>query len=104
MNANSSAHTPSDGRRAARQWEAFSRDYEALVFSVTSFAAQRQRILNHLVPGVVADIGCGPLGLLLHDIALLPSTLALGSDFCWDMILSSRERTKQSAVRYVLTD
>jgi SAM-dependent methyltransferase len=104
MNGNPTTLAPNGGHGASRDWRAFSRDYEDLVFSVTSFVAQRQRILSQVVPGVVADIGCGPLGHLLRDIALLPGTLSLGGDFCWEMILSSRGATKQSDVRYLLTD
>jgi SAM-dependent methyltransferase len=93
-----------DNLHASRQWKKFSHDYEARVFSATSFAVQRQRILSNVASGLVADIGCGPLGHLLHDLAQLPKTWAVGSDFCWEMILSSRKRTKQGAVRYLLTD
>jgi SAM-dependent methyltransferase len=100
---NSPVPRPHDSRRASN-WKAFSRNYDSLVFSVTSFAAQRKRILSHAIRGVIADIGCGPLGYLLHDIARLPSTSALGTDFCWDMVSGSRRRTLRSAVRYILTD
>jgi SAM-dependent methyltransferase len=104
MNGKSPVSASYDRLHASRQWKTFSHDYETLVFSVTSFAAQRQMILRNVVSGVVADIGCGPLGHLLRDIAQLPKTWTLGSDFCWEMILGSRERTKQSAIHYILTD
>jgi SAM-dependent methyltransferase len=90
--------------RASRSWSRFSSDYKSIVFSPTSFATQREQILRHVVPGIVAELGCGPLGLLLQDICRLERTVSVGSDFCWEMIQESREQTKSSAVQYLLAD
>lgn len=92
----------SDG--AADAWKAVSRGYETKVFSVTSFAAKRERILREVVPGVVVDLGCGPLGLMPREIVPLPRTRAIGTDFCWEMIAESRRSTAGCAVQYLLAD
>jgi ubiquinone/menaquinone biosynthesis C-methylase UbiE len=89
---------------AAEAWRSFSLEYEAKVFSLTSFAARRERILREVVPGVVVDAGCGPLGLMLREIARLPATQAVGIDFSSQMIAESRHRTEGYAVQYVLAD
>ena len=89
---------------AAEAWKPFSLEYEAKVFSLTSFSAPRKRILREVVPGVVVDVGCGPLGLMLREIARLPGTRAVGSDFGCEMIAESRRRTEGYAVQYLLAD
>jgi len=90
--------------REMRVWSEYSRDYESKVFSITSFAKRRRALLQRVLPGIVIEMGCGPLGLMLNDIADLPGTRAIGSDFCWDMVKQSRQRTRERNVRYLLTD
>jgi SAM-dependent methyltransferase len=87
-----------------RSWEELSHLYESKVFSVTSFRERRQRILREIVPGAVADVGCGPLGLMLSEICRLPKTIAIGSDSCLEMIVQSRNKTESCDVRYVVAD
>jgi ubiquinone/menaquinone biosynthesis C-methylase UbiE len=89
---------------AAEVWKPFSRQYETKVISLTSFAARRQRILREVVPGMVVDAGCGPLGLMLREIARLRGTRVVGSDFSCEMIAESRRRSEGCAVQYLLAD
>jgi SAM-dependent methyltransferase len=85
-------------------WKEFTQSYGSRVFSVTSFGPKRRMIVRSVIPGVVVDLGCGPLGFLLRDIAQLRMTYAVGSDFCWEMIVESRQRTLGCDVQYVLAD
>lgn len=93
-----------DSSRAADLWRPLSRDYESKVLSITSFAMHRARMLQPLRPGIVIDAGCGPLGLLLRDVATIPHTIPIGMDFCDEMVVESRSRTAGCDVRYVLGD
>jgi len=87
-----------------RRWKEFSERYESKVFSVTSFPARRQKILRGVLPGIVADLGCGPLGLMLREICGLANTVVIGTDFCWEMLVESKRHTKECDVHYVLAD
>src|ERR1035441_10323560 len=89
---------------AAKTWKDLSHDYEKQVFSVTSFPARRKRILQEVAAGVVVDLGCGPLGLILRDIAALPGTRAVGSAFCFEMISESRRHTSGLNIEYLVAD
>jgi ubiquinone/menaquinone biosynthesis C-methylase UbiE len=92
---------------AAAPWKQFSRDYERQVMSVTSFPGMRARVLDAVrdaADGVVVDAGCGPLGLLLREIAEWPGATPIGADFCLDMLVASRERTAGCGVAYVAAD
>lgn len=82
----------------------FSRDYERKVFSVTSFAERRARIAREVGPGVAVDLGCGPTGLLLKDMAGIPGVKAVGADFCPEMIQQSRSVTTGYDIDYVVAD
>jgi ubiquinone/menaquinone biosynthesis C-methylase UbiE len=85
-------------------WKDFSQDYDLKVLSVTSFPKRRQQIMREVTPGVVADLGCGPLGLILRDICRLPETFAIGTDFCYEMLVESSRHTRDCDVAYVLAD
>ena len=87
-----------------KSWKDLSRDYEKQVFSVTSFPARRKRIVREVATGLVVDLGCGPLGLMLREIAALPNTHAVGSDFCLEMLFESRRHTFGLNVEYLLAD
>jgi ubiquinone/menaquinone biosynthesis C-methylase UbiE len=88
----------------AEKWKQFAREYQSKVFSVTSFVAKRQQILQHVSEGIVVDLGCGPLGVMLRDIQRLPGRRAVGSDFCLDMITESRRSTAGLDIQYVAAD
>lgn len=85
-------------------WRDFSKDYESKVLSVTSFAAKRQQILDDVLPGVILDLGCGPLGLLLRALSRLPNTSPIGLDSSPEMLRESCRHTRKSNVHYLLGD
>jgi SAM-dependent methyltransferase len=91
-------------RTDAARWSEFSHDYDRKVLSVTSFRAKRDKILEPLKAGVILDAGCGPMGLLLTEIARMPGTLAVGCDYCSTMIDESAQRTKGTGAAYVVGD
>lgn len=91
------------GTDIGKIWQQFSHDYEKKVLSVTSFPEKRQRILREIEPGIAADLGCGPLGLMLQGICRLPNTTAIGTDICLDMVLESKRQTGE-CVQYILAD
>ena len=104
MTENPAFSAREDALGVAENWTQFVRDYETKVFSVTSFDAKRKKIRQSVKPGVVADLGCGPLGLMLRELAQLPQTFAVGTDFCLAMITESRQCTEKFGVRYVVAD
>lgn len=88
----------------AEIWGKFSEDYSSKVFAPTIFPERRARILRDALSGLVVDLGCGALGLILSDIARRPDTIAIGTDFSWSMINQSRCRTSLINTHYVVAD
>jgi SAM-dependent methyltransferase len=93
-----------DAKALAERWRPFSEGYESKVFSVTTFDEKRRRIVREITPGIVVDAGCGPLGLVLRDLAHLPETQACGLDVCDAMVLQSQAATDDLPIQYVVGD
>jgi SAM-dependent methyltransferase len=90
--------------RGRKGWNDIAREYEAKVFSVTSFPAKREQVLQAVSSGLVVDLGCGPLGLMIRELAQIPQICAVGTDFCSAMIAESRRHTEGLDVYYLLAD
>lgn len=84
-------------------WKDLSQDYAAKVLSVSSFPKHVQEIMKHVTSGLVLDLGCGPMGNLLREVARIPGAVPVGVDFCPEMVLESRKHTGAS-VSYVIAD
>lgn len=87
----------------AELWRPFSRDFEVRVFSFTSFASKRQLLVQSARPGRILDVGCGPLGLLLRDLASLGAEV-IGADWSVDMLLECRRQLDARRVRLIAAD
>jgi ubiquinone/menaquinone biosynthesis C-methylase UbiE len=61
-------------------------------------------MIREVLPGIVADLGCGPLGYMLREICKMPNSAAIGLDSCWEMLVESKQHTHECPVSYVLGD
>lgn len=97
---------PHPGRvtEEVRAWEPFAYGYEQKVISVTSFAEKRKRLVLETTPGCVADLGCGPLGLLARDLLEEVAEHMLLIDFSSRMISSARSRIRSDHASFVVAD
>lgn len=66
----------------AAAWAHFSTEYERKVFSVTTFAPKRELLLRQMRPGLVLELGCGPLGLLVRDASTRVAGVQLAVKKC----------------------
>lgn len=95
---------PSFGKEISR-WSKISHDYARHEFSYTSFSNKRDLIVNAIQPGLIVELGCGSLGLLLRDISQQIGGHIIACDFSVEMIRETREKLgKNKKIDYVVAD
>jgi SAM-dependent methyltransferase len=78
--------------------------YEQRVISLTSLESTRRLLVREARPGLVVDLGCGPVGLLERDLASVVGTGVVASDFSMAMIRQSRARLRAPNVAHLVAD
>jgi SAM-dependent methyltransferase len=91
-------------RAEASVWEPFSVGYEQRVISLTSLESTRRLLVREAQPGLVVDLGCGPVGLLHRDLASVAGVRVVACDFSLAMIRESRARFRAPNVEHLVAD
>ncbi len=78
--------------------------YEQRVISLTSLESTRRLLVREARAGLVVDLGCGPVGLLIRDLAALDGVRVIASDLSLAMIRESRARFRAANVAHLVAD
>lgn len=87
----------------ASKWMPFAANYDEKIFSVTSFAHHRERLLSAAKSGYILNLGCGPTPHL--NRALVDArNFVVATDFCLAMITESQRTYRHPRLGHLVAD
>ena len=92
-----------DAMDSRTSWDAFSKDYEDKVFSVTSSRARRMMFLKYLRPGLVLNLGTGSLPHMNQEL-ITANFMVIASDISSQMINESSTFFSHKNLSFILAD